>query len=116
MRPPPPRNSPATHRPLEPAMSQQHELSAQELLAAYRNKTLSPVEATRSVLDHIARWEPPVSYTHLDVSKRQGLLRALIRHQVRDAAIGLIVDPEAALAAHRAGVGKTCLLYTSRCV
>lgn len=40
-------------------------------------------------------------------SDTTGLLRALIRHQVRDAAIGLIVDPEAALAAHRAGVGKT---------
>lgn len=40
-------------------------------------------------------------------SDTTGLLRALIRHQARDAAIGLIVDPEAALAAHRAGVGKS---------
>ena len=45
-------------------MSQPHELSAQELLAAYRNKTLSPVEATRSVLDHIARWEPHIHATY----------------------------------------------------
>ena len=29
-------------------MSQPHELSAQELLAAYRNKTLSPVETGAS--------------------------------------------------------------------
>ncbi|OZI71731.1 M81 family metallopeptidase [Bordetella genomosp. 12] len=40
-------------------------------------------------------------------SDTTGLLRALIRNRARQAAIGLIVDPEAALAAHRAGVGKT---------
>ena len=39
-------------------------------------------------------------------SDTTGVLRALIRHDARDAAIGLIVDPQAALAAHRAGVGK----------
>mgnify|MGYP002041306826 FL=1 len=45
-------------------MPQPHELSAQELLSAYRNKTLSPVEATRSVLDHIERWEPHIHATY----------------------------------------------------
>ncbi len=39
-------------------------------------------------------------------SDTTGMLRALIRHDARDAAIGLIVDPAAALAAHRAGVGN----------
>lgn len=45
-------------------MPQPHELSAVELLQAYRNKTLSPVEVTRSVLDHIARWEPQLKATY----------------------------------------------------
>ncbi len=35
-----------------------HELSATELLAEYRAKTLSPVEALRDVLDHVGSWEP----------------------------------------------------------
>ena len=45
-------------------MQQPHELSAQELLAAYRAKTLSPVEATRAVLAHIERWEPSLKATY----------------------------------------------------
>lgn len=40
-------------------------------------------------------------------SDTTGILRALVRHDVQNAAIGLIVDPAAALAAHHAGVGKT---------
>ncbi|CAB3625947.1 hypothetical protein LMG26685_00305 [Achromobacter mucicolens] len=40
-------------------------------------------------------------------SDTTGVLRALIRHDARDTAIGLIVDPAAALAAHRAGAGNT---------
>ncbi len=39
-------------------------------------------------------------------SDTTGVLRALIRHDARDTAIGLIVDPAAALAAHRAGTGN----------
>jgi len=35
-----------------------HDLSAAELLAAYRTRRLSPVDVVRDVLDHIARWEP----------------------------------------------------------
>lgn len=38
-------------------------------------------------------------------SNTTGLLRALLHANVRDAAIGLICDPDAAAAAHRAGVG-----------
>ncbi len=34
------------------------DLSAAELLQAYRNRTLSPVDVTRAVLDRIAAWEP----------------------------------------------------------
>ncbi len=38
-------------------------------------------------------------------SNTMGMLRALLRHGARDAAIGLIWDPTAAATAHRAGVG-----------
>ena len=41
-----------------------HDLSAAELLLAYRDKSLSPVEATRAVLDHIAAWEPHLRATY----------------------------------------------------
>ena len=37
-------------------------------------------------------------------------MRALIRHHARGAALGLIVDPTAALAAHAAGVGSAVYL------
>ena len=40
-------------------------------------------------------------------SDTTGILRALIRHHAKGAALGLIVDSEAALAAHAAGVGST---------
>jgi aspartyl-tRNA(Asn)/glutamyl-tRNA(Gln) amidotransferase subunit A len=43
---------------------QLHDLSATTLLAAYAAKTLSPVEVTRAVLDHIARWEPHLRATY----------------------------------------------------
>lgn len=38
-------------------------------------------------------------------SDTTGILRALIRHDARDAALGLIVDPDSAAAAHAAGQG-----------
>jgi microcystin degradation protein MlrC len=43
-------------------------------------------------------------------SDTTGLLRALVASGAEDAAIGLIVDPEAAAAAHRAGTGATIRL------
>ena len=42
-----------------------HDLGARELLAAYREQRLSPVEVTRSVLDHVERWEPHLQATWL---------------------------------------------------
>ena len=42
-----------------------HDLPAHALLAAYRERSLSPVEVTQSVLDHIARWEPHLHATYL---------------------------------------------------
>lgn len=42
-----------------------NDLSARELVAAYREKRLSPVEVTQAVLDHVARWEPHLQATWL---------------------------------------------------
>ena len=46
-------------------MTALHDLSAHELLTAYRARSLSPVEVTQSVLDHIAKWEPHIQATYL---------------------------------------------------
>ncbi len=46
-------------------MNALHDLSAAELLAAYRARSLSPVEVTQAILDHIARWEPQLHATWL---------------------------------------------------
>ncbi len=45
-------------------MAELHQLSAIELLDLYHRKAASPVEATRAVLRHIARWEPQLSATY----------------------------------------------------
>ena len=42
-----------------------HELSATALATAYRTRELSPVEVTRAVLEHIARWEPQLCASYL---------------------------------------------------
>ena len=46
------------------ATSAVHDLSAVELLAGYRAKTLSPLEVARDVLAHIERWEPHLHATY----------------------------------------------------
>ena len=45
-------------------MTALHDLSAVELLARYRERSLSPVEVTRAVLDRIAAWEPHLHATY----------------------------------------------------
>ncbi len=42
-----------------------HDLSAHELLRAYRTRDLSPVEVTQAVLKHIEAWEPHLHATYL---------------------------------------------------
>ncbi len=42
-----------------------HELSAQELIAGYRRREISPLAVTRSVLEHIAHWEPQLHASYL---------------------------------------------------
>ncbi len=41
-----------------------HDLNATELVALYASRSLSPVEATRAVLDRIAAWEPHLHATY----------------------------------------------------
>jgi aspartyl-tRNA(Asn)/glutamyl-tRNA(Gln) amidotransferase subunit A len=41
-----------------------HDLTAVELVARYRDRSLSPVEVTRAVLDRIAAWEPHLHATY----------------------------------------------------
>lgn len=45
-------------------MAELHDLSAVELLDLYHRKAASPVEATRAVLRHVARWEPQLNATY----------------------------------------------------
>ena len=46
-------------------MTALHDLAATELVARYRERSLSPVEVTRAVLDRIAAWEPHLHATYL---------------------------------------------------
>jgi len=46
-------------------MTAVHDLSASELSAAYARGELSPVEATRAVLEHMDRWEPRINAMYL---------------------------------------------------
>lgn len=45
-------------------MTRPHDLSATELGQAYRDRTLSPVEVARDVLQHIDAWEPSLHATY----------------------------------------------------
>ena len=42
-----------------------HDWPAQALLAAYRARSLSPVEVARALLDHLQRWEPHLHASYL---------------------------------------------------
>ncbi len=46
-------------------MTALHDLAATELVARYRDRSLSPVEVTRAVLDRIAAWEPHLHATYM---------------------------------------------------
>ena len=46
-------------------MTELHDLPAHDLIAAYRQRKLSPVEVTQAVLAHIERWEPHRKATDL---------------------------------------------------
>ncbi len=42
-------------------MDRLHTFSAEALSAAYRRRTLSPVEVVQAVIDHVERWEPQLN-------------------------------------------------------
>lgn len=82
--------------------------------ADFGGRIYDPDEAVQEAMRAAATASKPVVIADVQdnpgaggSSDTTGLLRALIRNRARHAAIGLIVDPEAALAAHRAGAGKT---------
>ena len=67
------------------------DLSATELLAAYRARTLSPVEATEAVLAHIAAWEPQLNATYqLDADAALTAARASEARWLRDEPAGAL--------------------------
>ena len=68
-----------------------HDLSAVELLTAYRSKALSPLEVMRAVLAHIERWEPHLHATYaLDAESALDQARAAEQRFMRDAPLGLL--------------------------
>lgn len=50
---------------MPPSSTALHDLSAQQLLNAYRRRELSPVEVMQSVLAQVERWEPHLHATYL---------------------------------------------------
>ena len=52
--------------------------SASELLTAYSNKTLSPVEVTKATLDHIVNYDEKVNMFRVRGRQREGPKRIAI--------------------------------------
>ncbi|ARP81929.1 microcystin degradation protein MlrC [Bordetella genomosp. 8] len=78
---------------------------------------LTPDDAVRRALELSSDARRPVVIADTQdnpgaggTSDTMGMVRALLAHDARDAAAGLICDPEAAAAAHRAGVGARITL------
>ena len=68
-------------------MTALHDLAATELLAAYRERSLSPVEVTRAVLDRIEAWEPHLHATYaLDAEAAMATARTAEARWLRHAA------------------------------
>ena len=68
-----------------------HELSAVDLLAAYRGRALSPVEVLRSLLAHIEAWEPHLHATYaLDADAAFAQAEASQARWLRGAPIGAL--------------------------
>jgi aspartyl-tRNA(Asn)/glutamyl-tRNA(Gln) amidotransferase subunit A len=72
-------------------MTALHELAATELLALYRRRELSPVEATRAVLERIAAWEPHLHATYaLDADAALAQARASEARWLKGERLGAI--------------------------
>ena len=67
------------------------ELPATELLARYRDRSLSPVDVVRSVLDRMAAWEPGIHATYaLDEEAAMASARASERRWTEGAPSGAL--------------------------
>ncbi|MCD0503717.1 M81 family metallopeptidase [Bordetella petrii] len=82
--------------------------------ADFGGKILTPDEAVQAAMALARNSRKPVVIADVQdnpgaggSSDTTGILRALLRQDTADAAIGLIVDPAAALAAHQAGAGNS---------
>jgi len=72
-------------------MTALHDLSAIDLLAAYRSRALSPVEVTRAVLAHIHAWEPHLRATYaLDGDKAMTQAEASQARWMKGAPMGAL--------------------------
>ena len=61
-------------------MTALHDLGATELVALYRRRELSPVEATEAVLARIAAWEPQLGRPMRSIPRRRSRRHAPPRH------------------------------------
>ena len=70
-------------------MTALHDLAATELVARFRERSLSPVEVTRAVLDRIAAWEPHLHATYaLDAEAALAAARASEARWLRHVSAG----------------------------
>ena len=91
-----------------------HQLSARALLAAYRRHELSPVEVTRAVLEHVARWEPQLCATYLLRPERAlQQARASEARWLRDAPCGALDGVPMTLKENIATLGDATPLGTA---
>ena len=68
-----------------------HELSATQMLPAYRDRSLSPVAVVQAVLDRIARWEPQIHASYgLDAEAALAAARAAEARWAKQAPLGLL--------------------------
>src|SRR5260370_6094313 len=83
----------------------------------FDGRIFAPDEGVRHAMELATRAKKPIVIADTQDnpgaggdSDTTGMLRALVRNNAKKAAIGVIVDPESAKAAHAAGVGATVTL------
>jgi microcystin degradation protein MlrC len=83
----------------------------------FDGRIYSPDEGVRYAMELATRARKPIVIADTQDnpgaggdSDTTGMLRALVRHNARRAAIGVICDPQSAMAAHAAGTGATVTL------
>ena len=98
-------------------MTALHELAATELLALYRRRELSPVEATRAVLERVAAWEPHLHATYaLDPDAALAQARASEARWLKGEPLGAIDGVPSMLKENIATLGTPMPLGTAATV